>query len=189
MNPTITLAQAQAAATDQIREAATGAFPPGFSLEELPPQPLNCTDSADKPTGQVLLGVTFWINGLPTTQNNNTYFDALKTWWAGHGWTLSTDSRPADMFINATRDGYLMSLRANINQRLATGNSTPCVGRNGASPTATMAQMMAAFPTSFTAEPADRRRRRCADRQRQTAERCRTRERGPCGPQRSRSAS
>ncbi|WP_410617383.1 hypothetical protein [Amycolatopsis sp. lyj-109] len=131
MNPTITLTQAQTAATDQIREATTGAFPPGFTLEELTPQPLNCIDSAGKPTGQVLIGVTFWINGLPTTQNNNAYYDALKTWWASHGWTLSTDSRPADMFINATRDGYLMSLRANINQRLAIGNSTPCVWRNG----------------------------------------------------------
>ncbi|MEU5259722.1 hypothetical protein [Amycolatopsis sp. NPDC021455] len=131
MNLTITLAEAQTAATNQIREATAGAFPPGFTLEELPPQPLNCTDSAGKPTGQLLLGVTFWVNGLPTTQNNNAYFDALTAWWAGHGWTLSTDSRPADMFINATRDGYLMSLRANINQRLAIGNSTPCVWRNG----------------------------------------------------------
>lgn len=131
MDPTISLTEAQTAAANQIREAAAGTFPPGFTLEELPPQPLNCTDSSGNPTGQVLLGVTFWVNGLPTPQNNNAYFDALKAWWASHGWALSTDSRPADMFINATRDGYLMSLSANINQRLAIGNSTPCVWRNG----------------------------------------------------------
>ncbi|WP_410644607.1 hypothetical protein [Amycolatopsis sp. lyj-346] len=111
MNPTIPLTEAQAAATNQIRETAAGTFPPGFTLKELLPQPLNCTDSSGKPTGQLLLGVTFWVNGFPTTQNNNPYFDALKAWWTGLGWTLSTDSRPADMFINATRDGYLMSLR------------------------------------------------------------------------------
>jgi hypothetical protein len=130
MDPTITLADAQATAINQIREAAAGAFPVGFTLEDLPPQPLNCTDSSGKPTGQVLLGVTFWVNDVPTAQNN-ALFDALKAWWAGHGWTLGTDSRPADMFINATRDGYLMSLRASVNRRLAIGNSTPCVWRNG----------------------------------------------------------
>ncbi|MEV7038368.1 hypothetical protein [Amycolatopsis sp. NPDC051061] len=129
MEPSLSLAEAQQAAANQIREAAAGTFPPGFTLEELPPQPLNCTDSSGKPTGQVLLGVTFWVNDLPGT-DNNAYFGALKAWWAGHGWTLSTDSRPEDMFINATRDGYLMSLRANVNQRLAIGNSTPCVWRN-----------------------------------------------------------
>ncbi|WP_372672790.1 hypothetical protein [Amycolatopsis kentuckyensis] len=131
MEPTITLAQAQQAVGDQIREAAAGTFPPGFTLEGLPPQPLNCTDSSGKPTGQVLLGVTYWVNNLPGNQDINTYFDALRAWWKGHRWTLSTDSRPADMFINATRDGYLMSLRANVNHRLAIGNSTPCVWRDG----------------------------------------------------------
>ena len=43
---------------------------------------------------------------------------------------VSRGRRTADMFINATRDGYLMSLRANVNHRLAIGNSTPCVWRN-----------------------------------------------------------
>ncbi|HWD81409.1 MAG TPA: hypothetical protein VG497_21085 [Kribbella sp.] len=129
MKPTISLAEAQATAAAQIREAAAATFPAGFTLEELPLQPLNCTDSSGAPTGQVLIGITFWVNGIAAEQNN-TYFDTLKAWWTSHGWTLSTDSRPQDKFMNATRDGYLMSLRANINGRIAIGNSTPCVWRN-----------------------------------------------------------
>ncbi|WP_410622850.1 hypothetical protein [Amycolatopsis sp. cmx-8-4] len=134
MEPTTSLAQAQTSATDQVREAAAAVFPAGFTLEALPPQPLNCTDSSGKPTGQVQLGVGFWVNGIPAAQNG-TYFDTLKAWWSSHGWVLDADNRPGDMFMNARRDGYLMSLQANVDNRLAIGNTTPCVWRNG-TPTA-----------------------------------------------------
>ncbi|WP_410573617.1 hypothetical protein [Amycolatopsis sp. cmx-4-61] len=132
MKPALSLADAQTAAAAQIREAAAGTFPPGFTLEELPPQPLNCTDSADKPTGQVMVGISFWVNGIVAARNAG-YFDALKAWWAAHGWAPGADSRPGDLFVNATRDGYLMSLQASIENRLTIGNTTPCVRRTGPS--------------------------------------------------------
>ena len=130
VEPSISLADAQATASKDLREAAAAVFPPGFSLEEMPPQPLPCTGSSNRPDGRVLVGVSFWVNGIDNARNNS-YFDALKNWWTAHGWAVATDSRPGDMFVNAGRDGYLMSLQASVNGRLSLGNSTPCVWRSG----------------------------------------------------------
>lgn len=127
----ITLAEAQATAVGQIRDATAAVFPSGFTLRPLTALPLNCTDFNDQPTGRVQVGVTFWIDDVPASRND-AYFDALADWWARHGWTSTTDSRPDDMFANATSDdGYLMSLQASIDARLAIGVTTPCVPGDG----------------------------------------------------------
>jgi hypothetical protein len=132
---TISVAEAQRSAADQIRAAAAAVFPLGFTLEPLPPESLNCTTWTGGSTGQVMYGVIFWVNDIDSTKNN-TYFDLLKAWWISHRWTLQDDSRPADPFMNATHsDGYLISLRANIDSRMAIGNTTPCVSPNDPSDT------------------------------------------------------
>ncbi|WP_460443582.1 hypothetical protein [Amycolatopsis stemonae] len=152
--PALPLADARAAAVAQIRDAAAAVFPPGFTLQPLPSLPANCTDAVDRPTGYVLVGVTFWVDGIPTNRNNS-YFDALYGWWVAHGWTPRLDSRPADMFTNATsNDGYLMSLRANVQARLAIGATTPCLPANGTPNPPTSAQPMPpASPQPNTATP------------------------------------
>ncbi|MEV7043958.1 hypothetical protein [Amycolatopsis sp. NPDC051061] len=124
---TISVADARESATGQLRAAAAAMFPPGFTLEPLPPQPLNCTTWTGSSTGQVMHGVIFWVNGVDSAMNNS-YFDSLKAWWQSDRWTLQNDSRPADPFMNAIHpDGYLMSIRANVDKRVAIGNTTPCV--------------------------------------------------------------
>jgi hypothetical protein len=129
----ISASEAQKSAADQLRAAAGAVFPPGFTLEPLPPQSLNCTTWAGSTTGQVVYGVTFWVNGVDSAKNN-TYFDSLKAWWLSHRWILQDDSRPADPFMNATHpDGYLMSLRANFHKRMTIGSTTPCVRPEAAS--------------------------------------------------------
>ncbi|WP_143168587.1 hypothetical protein [Amycolatopsis australiensis] len=130
-DPTITLAEAQSAAAGQIRAAAAAVFPPGYTLQPLPPLPLNCTDFRDRATGRVQVGVTFWVDGVATT-GNDAYFDAMHRWWDNHGWTSTANSRPGDMFTNAiSGDGYLMSLRANAEAHLAIGATTPCLTGDG----------------------------------------------------------
>ncbi|MDS0140568.1 MULTISPECIES: hypothetical protein [unclassified Amycolatopsis] len=136
------LADAQATAVGKMRNATAAIFPPGFALQPLPSLPANCTDAADRPTGYVLVGVTFWVDGVPASQNNS-YFDALHGWWVTHGWTPRVDLRPADMFANATsNDGYLMSLRANVGARLTIGATTPCLLANGTATPPTSAQLI-----------------------------------------------
>ncbi|MFE0022643.1 hypothetical protein [Amycolatopsis sp. NPDC059021] len=130
MKATISVADGQANASKYTKDAAAETFPPGFSLEEKPSQSMPCTDVSDKTTGQIRADASFLVNGIDSAQNNS-YFDKLKSWWASHGWTPVTDSRPGDMFINAARDGYLMSLQASMQGKLFIGTNTPCLWRNG----------------------------------------------------------
>lgn len=130
MEPTVSLADAQARLQKDIHDAATAVFPQGFTLEDQGPSPQNCTDSVGKTDGQVNMGMGFWVNGIERARNDE-YFDALKNWWSTHGWSSKTDSRPKDMFINATRDGYLMGLGSSVDGRLTIEGTTPCVWRNG----------------------------------------------------------
>lgn len=130
MEPTASLAEVQATAQKSVNDAAAAIFPAGFSLENQGPQPLQCTGASGRADGRVLTSVNFWVNG-PDRIHDNAYFDALKKWWAAHGWALVKDSRPGDMFINANHDDYLMSLEATKDGRLNIGASTPCVWKTG----------------------------------------------------------
>lgn len=155
MEPAATLADAQTTAAKLIRDAAAAVFPPGYTLQPLTPLPLNCTDFLDRPTGRTEVGVTFWINDVPTTHNDD-YFDALHRWWIQHGWASTTDSRPTDMFTNAINgDGYLMSLTANVKARLALGATTPCLPTDGTHPRAPPQPIPPASPrlTAATTTP------------------------------------
>jgi hypothetical protein len=130
MEPSMSLTEAQASLHKEIKDAATASFPSGFTLEDRGPQPQKCTDSVGKPDGRENMGMLFWVNGADRA-NNNAYFDALKNWWTTHGWSPDTDSRPGDMFMNATRDGYLMGLESTPDGRLTIEGTTPCVWPNG----------------------------------------------------------
>ncbi|WP_254896812.1 hypothetical protein [Amycolatopsis sp. Hca4] len=134
MEKTASLAEVQANADKMVKDAAGAVFPSGFDLTDQGPQPLQCNDSTDRPTGKVLTSVNYWVDGIDTAANT-TYFDKLKTWFAANGWHVETDKRPHDLFLNASRDDYLMSLEASSAGRLNIGASTPCVWRDGTPPT------------------------------------------------------
>jgi hypothetical protein len=121
---------AKATAIANVHEAVAGAFPSGTYLEEFPPQDLNCSDSSGKLTGEVMAGVAFAAKIIDPSKNNQV-FDKLKEWWSGHNWELADDSRPKDMFMNATRNGYLMSIRVGGDGRIVVGDTAPCVKGKG----------------------------------------------------------
>jgi hypothetical protein len=134
MEKTASLVEVQAAADKMVKEAASAVFASGYHLTDQGPQPLQCNDSGDKPTGKVLTSVNYWVDGIDTA-TNAAYFDKLKAWFSGNGWKVESDKRPHDLFLNASRDSYLMSLEASSDGRLNIGASTPCVWRNGNPPT------------------------------------------------------
>ncbi|QWF79285.1 hypothetical protein [Amycolatopsis sp. CA-230715] len=112
--------------------AATATFPPGYKLTETPPQPQNYTDPSGKEDGRQNIGLNFWVDGVDNAKTDS-YFDAFKAWWNTHGWSVRTDSRPNDTFINAKRDEYGMSLETTrtAEKRISIGGSTPWVWPNG----------------------------------------------------------
>lgn len=128
--PPTSFADAKATAAGNVHEAIAGALPSGTYLEEMPPQELNCTDSFGKSTGEVMASVIFWAHVIDASKNNE-YFDKLRKWWSDHGWSLETDSRPKDMFMNATRNGYLMSVQTGAGDRMTIGNTAPCTKGKG----------------------------------------------------------
>lgn len=134
MEKTASLVEVQANADKMVKDAANAVFASGFRLTDQGPQPLQCNDAGDRPTGKVLTSVNYWVDGIDTTANAAS-FDKLKTWFTANGWHVEADKRPHDLFLNASRDGYLMSLEASSAGRLNIGASTPCVWRDGAPPT------------------------------------------------------
>ncbi|WP_116200483.1 hypothetical protein [Amycolatopsis circi] len=134
MQPTDTADQAREKAQAAVHAAAAAIFPAGYKLAESPLQSRPCTDDSNQPTGQVSVSADFWVDG-PDRSQNNKYYDNLKKWWSENGWSLETDSRPRDLFANAQRDGYLMSLEGTATGpnkgRLNIGASSPCVWPNG----------------------------------------------------------
>lgn len=133
METTASLVEVQANADKMVKDAANAIFASGFHLTDQGPQPLQCNDSADRPTGKVLTSVNYWVDGIDKAANA-MYFDKLKTWFTANGWHVETDKRPHDLFLNASRDDYLMSLEASSAGRLNIGASTPCVWRDGTPP-------------------------------------------------------
>lgn len=126
----VSFSDARAKASNDVHEAIAGAFPSGTYLEETLVSNLNCTDSFNRPTGEVMASVRFWVNVLDTSKNN-AQFDKLKGWWAEHHWSVKNDSWPGDMFMNATRDDYLMSVEVGAGDRISIGESAPCMKGNG----------------------------------------------------------
>lgn len=133
MEKTASLVEVQATADKMVKDAANAVFASGFHLTDQGPQPLQCNDSSDRPTGKVLTSVNYWVDGIDNAANT-TYFDKLKTWFTANGWHVEADKRPHDLFLNAARDDYLMSLEASSAGRLNIGASTPCVFRDGTPP-------------------------------------------------------
>lgn len=107
------------AATD-LRSAANGIFPQGYTLEELPRQPLNCSN------GGTLYNVAFIVHSTDPNKND-VYFDLMLEYWSFSGWDLKNNNRPDAMFMNATKGDYLMSIRTGIYGQVVIGTSTPCI--------------------------------------------------------------
>lgn len=133
MEKTASLIEVQANADKMVKDAASAVFASGFHLTDQGPQPLQCNDSSDRPTGKVLTSVNYWVDGVDKAANAG-YFDKLKTWFTTNGWHVEADKRPQDLFLNASQNGYLMSLEASSAGRLNIGASTPCVWRDGTPP-------------------------------------------------------
>src|SRR3979490_3139646 len=70
MEPTVSLADAQATLQKAIKDAAAAVFPPGFTLDDQGPLPQNCTDSVGKPDGRVNMGMSFSAGGIDQAKNN-----------------------------------------------------------------------------------------------------------------------
>jgi hypothetical protein len=134
MQPTVSAEQAKQATLSMVHAAAAAVFPPGYRLTEITEPDEPCTDASDKETGQVRVGVTFWVDG-PDRSRNDLYYDSIKKWWSDNGWKIENDNRPGDLFANAQHDGYLMSLQGAVlgseTGRLNIGASSPCVWPSG----------------------------------------------------------
>jgi hypothetical protein len=135
MQPTPSSEQAKQATVDVVHVAAANSFPPGYKLTEIVFPNESCTDSSDHETGQIRVGITYWVDG-PDRTHNNTYYDKLKKWWQDNGWTIETDTWSDEQFANAhSSDGYLMSLTGTVTGsvlgRLSIGASSPCVWPKG----------------------------------------------------------
>ncbi len=121
----------QAEATTQLRSAlddAVGALPAGATLEEVLQDGFptsKCDETSDpNPSGLVFVGNSWWLRGLPVSDNADT-FTTLRNHWTATGWTIDTDQSPS--FLNVKRAGYGMSISANPQQELSIGASSPCV--------------------------------------------------------------
>jgi hypothetical protein len=110
----------QDTAVAHLRNAADEVFPTGYKLEEVPRLPLNCSN------GGTLYGIQYIVHGIDRTENDS-YFDRMKLYWQAYGWKIQNDDRPNDMFMNADKDDYLMSVRGGMTGQIAIGESTPCV--------------------------------------------------------------
>ncbi|WP_406633771.1 hypothetical protein [Amycolatopsis sp. WGS_07] len=135
MQQTPSSKQAKQVTVDAVHAAVAASFPPGYKLTEIVFPDESCTDSSDQETGQVRVGVTYWVDG-PDRAQNNSYYEKLKQWWHDKGWTIGTDTWAGDQFVNARNgDGYLMSLTGTVTGtvlgRLSVGASSPCVWPNG----------------------------------------------------------
>jgi len=111
---------AKGTAVAHLKEAADQVFPDGYKLEELPILPLNCT------AGGTLYGLHYAVRKIDP-EGNEDYFDRMKQYWQAFGWRVENDARPYDMFMNATRFDYLMSIQGGITGQITIGESTPCV--------------------------------------------------------------
>ncbi|ATY11737.1 hypothetical protein CU254_15665 [Amycolatopsis sp. AA4] len=135
MQPTLSAEQAHEKVQALVNSAAAASFPAGYKLTELPLQPEPCTDDSDQETGQVIVGVTYWIDG-PDRARNNEYYEKLKKWWQDNRWTIENDTWTGEHFANArSSDGYLMSLTGTVTGpvvgRLTVGASSPCIWPHG----------------------------------------------------------
>jgi hypothetical protein len=104
----------------EIERAARVAFPPGYTLEELPTSLVNCA------SGGTLYNIMYIVHGIDAGKND-TYFDQLKEYWQADEWRIQNDNRPEVMFMNATdHHDFLMSIRGGVTGQVAIGASTPC---------------------------------------------------------------
>lgn len=74
----------------------------------------------------------YWIHGIDPTAHN-AKFDEVKSWLKSNGWTIGSDERPDDMFINAGNEQshFTMSLLANKKGQLSLSTGSPCVWPSG----------------------------------------------------------
>lgn len=134
MKPTITIQQANKQAEDYAGRVFNAVFP-GVKIEPgLAQTQGDCSDPTDGgPTNRLLASRSYELKGLdPATYPAK--FDAMRSWWAGNGFVVSSDkANGSDRIAGAEQkvDGFGMSLRSNNAGGLFVNVSSPCVWPKG----------------------------------------------------------
>jgi hypothetical protein len=127
--PPLMLADAQRRATDDLRQIADGAIgslTPDYQLEPKPVQVLKCRAPNGLDSGQQIAVVTYLVHGITPDRISDSFL-VLRAWLPEYGWDVHDDLVHSGRFLNALRDGYLMSARLDTTTGgIVLGNSTPC---------------------------------------------------------------
>jgi hypothetical protein len=92
-----------------------------------------CDDPTDGgPRDRVTVGRSYWLDGLPS-EDNDTNIDLLHEYWTANGYRVLTDSRPEDVFLSVEHeeDSFRMSVQGSAEGSLSLGASSPCVWPEG----------------------------------------------------------
>ncbi|GAA2801422.1 hypothetical protein GCM10010452_32490 [Crossiella cryophila] len=139
MQPTITAAEGARRVEEYTRQAAAR-LPAHARLVNSGGTELFSTAPCDQPSdhgpqGRVQVSVSYQIHDLDPAKFTE-YFDALRAFWSGNGYTVLTDSRPKDWYLWVQRepDEFRFSLEGNDLGKLYLGGVTPCLWPNGTPP-------------------------------------------------------
>lgn len=132
MSRTITLAEANIK-VDEYAENARQAIAPNLEFRVQEKQTdAPCSNSDGSPAQDRRdSSLSYELQGISADQIPG-YFEALRTWWVAHGFTI-TDENPGNRFLRGEKkdDGFSMAMQSNnLGQVYLTVNS-PCVWRNG----------------------------------------------------------
>lgn len=132
MQPTMTLAEANAAVDEHIANAVAQ-IPGDPELDERGrSEDFPCGDPDDHgPQGRKIADRDYEVLGIDPEQIPS-YFDTLKAWWLANGFAeLDNEPRYEYLWVENTSDGVRMSLQANDHGNLYITAASPCVWPNG----------------------------------------------------------
>lgn len=118
---------------EELITEATAVLPDSLELEPLGGMTANpCDDLANGGAeGPVSVGRTYWLDGLPVTENEASV-ELLLEFWAVNGYRVTDDRRPDSVFVEHEEGSFRMSVQASVEGDLSIGASSPCVQREGA---------------------------------------------------------
>lgn len=129
--PPLTLTEAQRRATDDLHQAVAEAFDGPwrhYTIENRPDESRGfCRKFDGFVTDQRIVTVTIALHGVDPERLDD-YMLILSSWLPEYGWNISTRLyEPRNRyFVNATRDGYLITARTDENGVIVLSNSSPC---------------------------------------------------------------
>ncbi|MCO1576747.1 hypothetical protein M8C13_13380 [Crossiella sp. SN42] len=136
MQPTIT-AEEGARRVEELVRLAAARLPAQARLEQFSRKNDSpCDQPTDHgPPGRVQVSVSYQVHDLDAARFSE-YFDALKTFWTGNGYTVLADDRPKDWYLWVQRepDEFRLSLQGNDLGELYLGGVSPCLWPNGTPP-------------------------------------------------------